>query len=395
MAAEVKTGGVGGKKAQHPRLEALAPEAVGSPRAPAEAAGGAVAPADDDQGFFQGGTLEGMGLRSVPAARPAPPQPKGGAAAPAAPGWVSAEEAHMVNAMAEAALKAKQRAMDALSASHAGVKQELAQERARRRAAEASDEDSGFLRQQMEALLKEKGRLAQENARLTQENQNLLSEVMLLKTQFAAAAGALSPAPSAESGGSVGRGADSPAVLGAPALPACAAPAAAGAAAGAPPAAITPQSLRRLASPEAPSREVQEARLEAEELRAQMREMGSRFEGKKQAWKAQEAALLRCLSEQSSGSARSSGSGSPRPASPSAGTTPTSRRSARSGATTRVVGNPLINLLPAAAQAHAGKPASAPLLSGPALKMATPSPWKDAPSNTGAENRSPLVSALR
>ena len=333
-----------------------------------------MAPADDDQGFFQGGTLEGMGLRSVPAARPAPPQPKGGAAAPAAPGWVSAEEAQMVNAMAEAALKAKQRAMDALSASHAGVKQELAQERARRRAAEASDEDSGFLRQQMEALLKE-GRLAQENARLTQENQNLLSEVMLLKTQFAAAAGALSPAPSAESGGSVGRGADSPAVLGAPALSACA--------------------PSRPSRPEAPSREVQEARLEAEELRAQMREMGSRFEGKKQAWKAQEAALLRCLSEQNSGGARSSGSGSPRPASPSAGTTPTSQRSARSGATTRVVGNPLINLLPAAAQAHAGKPASGPLLSGPALKMATPSPWKDAPSNTGAENRSPLVSALR
>ena len=109
-----------------------------------------------------------MGLRSVPAARPAPPQPKGGAAAPAARGWVSAEEAQMVNAMAEAALKAKQRAMDALSASHAGVKQELAQERARRRAAEASDEDSGFLRKQMEALLKEKGPLAEENARLTQ-----------------------------------------------------------------------------------------------------------------------------------------------------------------------------------------------------------------------------------
>ena len=274
------------------------------------------------------------------------------------------------------------------------MKQELAQERARRRAAEASDEDSGFLRQQMEALLKE-GRLAQENARLTQENQNLLSEVMLLKTQFAAAAGALSPAPSAKSGGSVGRGADSPAVLGAPALSACAPPAAADAAAGAPPAALTLQSLRRLASPEAPSREVQDARLETEELRAQMHEMSSRFEGKKQAWKAQEAELLRCLSGQSSGGARSSGSGSPRPASPSAGTTPTSQRSARSGATTRVVGNPLINLLPAAAQVHAGKPASGPLLSGPALKMATPSPWKDAPSNTGAENRSPLVSALR
>jgi hypothetical protein len=305
---------------------------------------------------------------------------------------VSAEEAQTVNAMAEAALKAKQRAMDTLSASHVGVKQELAQERARRRAAEASDEDSGFLRQQMEALLKEKGRLAQENARLTQENQNLLSEVMLLKTQFAAPPGALSPAPSVESGGSVGRGAPSPAALGTPAL---SAGAAAAAAAAAPLAAPTPQSLRRLASPEAPSREVQEARLEAEELRAQMREMGSRFEGKKQAWKAQEAALLRCLSDQSSGSARSSGSGSPRASSPSASTTPTSRHSARSGATTRVVGNPLINLLPAAAQAHAGKPTGGLLQSGPALKMATPSPWKDAPSNMDVENRSPLVSALR
>ena len=133
--------------------------------------------------------------------------------------------------------------------------------------------------------------------------------------------------------------------------------------------------------------------MEAEELRAQMREMGSRFEGKVQAWKAQEAALLRCLSEQSSGSARSSGAGSPRaPASPSGGT-PTSRRSAGGGATTRVVGNPLINLLPAAAQAHSqgggGKPGG-----GPPLKMATPSPWKES-LLMGAENRSPLVTALR
>ena len=65
-----------------------------------------------------------------------------------------------------------------------GVDQEVArqtitQERARRRAAEVADEseDSGFLRQRMEAVLEEKtkAQLAQETASVLQENRPLAS----------------------------------------------------------------------------------------------------------------------------------------------------------------------------------------------------------------------------
>ena len=87
--------------------------------------------------------------------------------------------------MAEAALKAKQRAVEDMVRNNQNIKQELTQERARRRAAEvAGAEDSGFLRQQMEALLKEKAQLAQENASLLQENRSLSSEVLLLTQQL-------------------------------------------------------------------------------------------------------------------------------------------------------------------------------------------------------------------
>ena len=54
-----------------------------------------------------------------------------------------------------------------------GGRQDITQERARRRAAEVADdsEDSGFLRQRMEAVLEEeKAQLAQETASLLQEN---------------------------------------------------------------------------------------------------------------------------------------------------------------------------------------------------------------------------------
>ena len=59
-----------------------------------------------------------------------------------------------------------------------GGRQDITQERARRRAAEVADEeDSGFLRQRMEAVLEEeKAQLAQETASLLQENRPLASE---------------------------------------------------------------------------------------------------------------------------------------------------------------------------------------------------------------------------
>lgn len=64
------------------------------------------------------------------------------------------------------------------------MKEELGRERALRRAAEASDEDSGFLRQQMETMLKEKAFLAQENARLQREIQTLTRELDIANDQL-------------------------------------------------------------------------------------------------------------------------------------------------------------------------------------------------------------------
>ena len=59
------------------------------------------------------------------------------------------------------------------------ARQTITQERARRRAAEVADEseDSGFLRQRMEAVLEEKtkAQLAQETASVLQENRPLAS----------------------------------------------------------------------------------------------------------------------------------------------------------------------------------------------------------------------------
>merc|ERR1712091_223118 len=99
---------------------------------------------------------------------------------------------------------------------------------------------------------------------------------MLLKSQFASAPGAASPAASVESvrrrGAAAGAAVKGASLAAGPAVAARAADTRTRAMA-----ASTPQGVRLLGSPEVSSREVQEARMEAEELRAQMREPISRI----------------------------------------------------------------------------------------------------------------------
>ena len=196
-------------------------------------------------------------------APPAGASPAAGTVLAEASKWFSPEEAQSMCTMAEAALKAKQRAVEDMVRNNQNIKQELTQERARRRAAEVADEDSGFLRQQMEALLKEKAQLAQENASLLQENRSLSSEVLLLTQQLDNFKSPLREFAKAK------------------------------------------PSPGRVKSPE----EIEDAHTmwtalsnandENERLNELILDLKDRHEGRANAWKAQEAALLRCLSEQS------------------------------------------------------------------------------------------------
>ena len=177
--------------------------------------------------------------------------------------WFSPEEAQSMCTMAEAALKAKQRAVEDMARTNQNIKQELTQERARRRAAEVADEDSGFLRQQMEALLKEKAQLAQENASLLQENRSLSSEVLLPTQQLDNFKSPLREFAKAK---------PSPGQV---------------------------KSPEEIEDAHTMWTALSNANEEIERLNEQILDLKDRHEGRANAWKAQEAALLRCLSEQS------------------------------------------------------------------------------------------------
>ena len=101
--------------------------------------------------------------------------------------YVSYDKARSSVRMAHAALKAKNKIVETLAQEGSTMREELLRERSLRRAAEASDEDSGFLRQQMETILKEKARLAQDNARLKRETQTLVKELDILNVQIESA----------------------------------------------------------------------------------------------------------------------------------------------------------------------------------------------------------------
>ena len=91
--------------------------------------------------------------------------------------YVSLKEAKTSNGMALAALEAKNKVVEEMSLKIVALDEELQKERELR-------EDQTFLRQQMEAILVEKTRLAEENACLKREARTMAKEMEILGVQL-------------------------------------------------------------------------------------------------------------------------------------------------------------------------------------------------------------------